>query len=139
HFTTLVIPALQEGNIVVTDRCFDASIAYQGHARGVGVELVARLSVIATQGYLPDLTIMLDLDPSLVQTRTDSANDASGLRGEQTRFDVETLFFHRRVREAFLTLAGLYPNRIKLLDASQPSQQIHEEIVALVEPLLLTE
>jgi dTMP kinase len=139
HFTTLVIPALQEGNIVVTDRCFDASIAYQGHARGVGVELVARLSIIATQGYIPDLTIMLDLDPAQVQIRTDSANDTSGLRGEQTRFDVETLFFHRRVREAFLTLAGLYPDRIKLLDASRSQQEIHEEIMALVEPLLLTE
>ncbi|HVB22601.1 MAG TPA: dTMP kinase [Ktedonobacteraceae bacterium] len=136
HFATLVIPALQEGKIVVTDRCFDASIAYQGHARGVGVELVARLSIIATQGYIPDLTIMLDLDPSQVQRRTDSANDTSGLRGEQTRFDVETLFFHRRVREAFLTLAGLYPDRIKLLDASRSPQEIHEEIVTLVEPLL---
>ena len=136
HFTTLVIPALQTGSIVVTDRCFDASIAYQGHARGVGVELVARLSVIATQGYIPDLTIMLDLDQSQVQSRTDSANDTSGLRGEQTRFDAETLFFHRRVREAFLTLANLYPDRIKVLDASRSQQEIHEEIVTLVEPLL---
>jgi dTMP kinase len=138
HFTTLVIPALEQGSIVVTDRCFDASIAYQGHARGVGIELVARLSVIATQGYIPDLTILLDLAPSQVQIRTDSTNDTSGLRGEQTHFDAETIHFHRSVREAFLTLAKLYPNRIKVLDASRSPQELHEEIVLLVEALLET-
>jgi dTMP kinase len=139
HFTTLVIPALEQGSIVVTDRCFDASIAYQGHARGVGIELVARLSVIATQGYIPDLTILLDLAPSQVQSRTDSTNDSSGLRGEQTHFDAETIHFHRLVREAFLTLAKLYPDRIKVLDASRSPQELHEEIVMLVGALLETQ
>ncbi len=64
HFSTVVIPALHEGRLVITDRCFDASIAYQGYARGVGVELVERLSLLATQGRVPDLTILLDLDPT---------------------------------------------------------------------------
>ncbi len=136
HFATLVLPALAQGVHVITDRCFDASIAYQGHARNVGIELVARLSVIATQGHIPDLTILLDLDPSLVHARTDTANDFSGLREEQTRFDKEAEQFHHKVREAFLTLARLYPERIKVLDASHPPQEIHEEIVALVEALL---
>jgi len=54
HFAHIVIPALEAGKLVITDRCIDASIAYQGHARGVGIELVARLSVIATQGYIPN-------------------------------------------------------------------------------------
>ena len=66
HFAHIVIPALEAGKLVITDRCIDASIAYQGHARGVGIELVARLSVIATQGHIPNLTILLDLDPALV-------------------------------------------------------------------------
>src|SRR5713226_10197709 len=57
HFTNVVLPALEAGVLVITDRCFDASIAYQGHARGVGIELVTRLSMIATQGHVPDLTI----------------------------------------------------------------------------------
>src|SRR6266581_891562 len=136
HFSTVVIPALHEGRLVITDRCFDASIAYQGYARGVGVELVARLSVIATQGHVPNLTILLDLDPSQVHTRTDTRNDQGGLREEQTRFDKEAEQFHRRVREAFLTLARLYPERIKALDASRTPQEIHEDIIALVKPLL---
>src|SRR5256714_9936156 len=87
HFARIVLPALAEGKLAITDRGFDASIAYQGHARGVGVELVARLSVIATQGHVPNLTILLDLDPSQVHTRTDTRNDQGGLRDGQTRCD----------------------------------------------------
>jgi dTMP kinase len=136
HFATLVLPALAQGIHVITDRCFDASIAYQGHARNVGIELVARLSVIATQGHIPNLTILLDLDSAQVQARTSTANDFTGLREEQTRFDKESEEFHRKVREAFLVLARLYPERIKVLDASRSPQQLHQEIIALVEPLL---
>src|SRR5579859_7596709 len=124
HFAKVVLPALAEGKLVITDRCFDASIAYQGYAREVGIELVARLSVIATQGHIPDLTILLDLDPAQVRTRTDTTHDQSGLREEQTRFDKEAEQFHQRVREAFLTLARLYPERIKVLDASRSLQEI---------------
>ena len=76
HFTQVVLPALEEGLLVVTDRCLDASIAYQGHARNVGIEMVTRLSLIATQGHLPNLTILLDLNPAQVHTRTDAANDS---------------------------------------------------------------
>jgi dTMP kinase len=136
HFATVVLPALQEGKLVITDRCFDASIAYQGFARGVGVELVERLSLLATQGRVPDLTILLDLDPAQVHVRTDAAHDQSGLREEQTRFDTEAESFHRRVQEGFHLLARIYPERIKVVDASLPPQQIHPEIVRLVEPLL---
>src|SRR5205823_13070052 len=95
HFAEIVLPALEAGKLVITDRCIDASIAYQGHARGVGIELVARLSVIATQGHIPNLTILLDLDPALVHARTDTANDASGLREQQTRFDPGEEQFHQ--------------------------------------------
>ena len=136
HFANVVLPALAAGKLVITDRCFDASIAYQGHARGVGIELVARLSLIATQGHMPDLTILLDLDPAQVHTRTDITRDTSGLREAQTRFDTEAEQFHQRVREAFLILARLSPGRIKVLDASLPPQQIHQQIIALLEPLL---
>src|SRR5437660_585846 len=114
HFATLVVPALSEGKLVVTDRCFDASIAYQGYARGVGPELVERLSLLATSGIVPDLTILLDLDPSQVQRRTDIATDASGQRAERTRFDAEAQEFHARVQEGFRALARQHPERIKV-------------------------
>ena len=133
HFAVLVIPALDEGKLVITDRCFDASIAYQGYARGVGVELIERLSLLATRGIKPDLTILLDLDPSQVHQRTD---DASGQREERTRFDAEAEDFHRRVQEGFRMLARKYPERIKVVDASRTVEEIHREIVELVKEVL---
>ena len=136
HFARLVIPALQAGKLVITDRCYDASIAYQGYARGVGVELVEQLSMLATQGIQPDLTILLDLDPSQVYNRTDVISDSSGTREARTRFDVEAEEFHERVREGFRMLARKYPARIKAVDASRTVEAIHQEIVGLVQSLL---
>jgi dTMP kinase len=135
HFSTVILPALEAGTLVITDRCFDSSIAYQGAARGVGVELVEHLSLLATQGHAPDLTILLDLDPALVHRRTDSDNEQSGREG-QSRFDRETEQFHQRLRQAYLALASRYPERIKVIDASQSAERIHKEIVELIEPLV---
>ncbi len=136
HFAILVIPALHEGKLVLTDRCFDASIAYQGFARGVGVELIEQLSLLATQGYQPDLTILLDLDPSEVHGRTDIAHVQSGIREVQTRFDVEAEEFHKRVQEGYRALARAHPERIKVVDASRTPEEIHQEIIGLVQALL---
>ena len=136
HFATLVIPALEEGKLVLTDRCFDASIAYQGYARGVDISLIEQLSLLATQGYKPDLTILLDLDPSEVHRRTDIAHDQNGTRERQTRFDAEAEDFHRRVQEGFRSLARANPERIKVVDASRTPEEIHQEIIGLVRVLL---
>lgn len=136
HFARLVIPALQEGKLVISDRCYDASIAYQGYARGVGVELVEQLSMLATQGIQPDLTILLDLDPAQVHSRTATDSVQNSRREERTRFDGEAEAFHRRVREGFQMLALKYPARIKVVDASRTVGAIHEEIVGLVKEVL---
>ncbi len=136
HFARLMIPALQEGKLVITDRCYDASIVYQGYARGVGVELVEQLSMLATSGIQPDLTILLDLDPSQVRTRTDTTSNQHSPRKERNRFDVEAEAFHRRVREGFHMLARKYPTRIKVVDASRSVEAIHQEIVGLVKDVL---
>jgi len=137
HFATLILPALEQGIHVLTDRCFDSSIAYQGVARGVGAEVVLHLSMLATQNHVPDLTILLDLDSTQVQKRTNISQDQSGLREQQSRFDTESELFHQQLRNAFLTLARTYPERIKVIDAFQPPEKIHQEIVALVSVLLL--
>lgn len=136
HFHTLVLPALEAGTLVLTDRCLDASIAYQGFARNVGPELVTQLSVIATQGHLPDLTILLDLDPGQVRQRTDPQHDQSGLREAPSRFDSESEVFHYRVRQGFRLIARAHPTRVHVVDASRSVEEIHRAIVALVEPLL---
>ncbi len=135
HFAHVILPSLADKKLVITDRCLDASIAYQGYARGLGIELITQLSLVATHGRLPDLTIMLDLDPANVHSRTNVSSDVSGRREEQTRFDKEAVQFHEQVRAGFLLLAQIYPERIRLLDASRPPEEIHRKIVALVEPL----
>lgn len=136
HFASVVLPALEKGMLVVTDRCFDSSIAYQGIVRGVGADLVEQLSLLATQGRTPDLTVLLDLDSEAVSRRTDSKHDHSGLREQQNRFDQESLQFHQRLREAFLSLAEKHRERIHVLDASQSVEAVHRQIVLLVEQML---
>ncbi len=135
HFETLILPALANGTLVITDRCLDSSIAYQGGARGLGMEFIEQLSLFATQGHVPDLTLLLDLDPMEVHRRTDVSQDKDGIREQQNRFDKESEQFHRRLRNAFLTLAQIHPERIKVIDASQSPDQVHQEIISLVSRL----
>ncbi|HYA99656.1 MAG TPA: dTMP kinase [Ktedonobacteraceae bacterium] len=147
HFATLVIPALQEGKLVLTDRCFDASIAYQGFARGLDIALIENLSLLATQGYKPDLTILLDLDPSQVQKRTgyvqqlllpniDKTSNQIDVHKRANRLDTEAQSFHHRVREGFLAQARANRGRIKKVDASAPVKEVHEQIINYIRPLL---
>lgn len=144
HFSGVILPALQEGKHVITDRCFDASIAYQGYARGLGAERIEALSMIATQGHKPDLTIFLDLDPKQVYKRVgvqlsipfDEEHNRNGVREEPNRLDTEAQSFHRRVREGFLALARDHPERIKTINASHSIQAIHQKIVAQIKLLL---
>jgi dTMP kinase len=149
HFAEVVLPALEEGLLVVTDRCFDASIAYQGYARGVSVKLVEELSLLAMQGRVPDLTILLDLNPSQVHERVGYrggqlplpilsalTHDQKDVRDGQNRLDTETEGFHRRVQNGFRALARAHPERIKVVDASRTPEEIHQQIIGLVQALL---
>ncbi len=136
HFATVILPALAQGSHVITDRCFDSSIAYQGATRGVGEALVERLSLIATQDQKPDLTILLDLDPALVNMRTDVTRNPDSRREQQSRFDTESEQFQCRLRDAFILLAQRYPERIKVIDAAHTPEQLHQEVVLLVSALL---
>ena len=136
HFATKIVPALQAGMLVMTDRCFDSSIAYQGSARGLGTELIEELSLLATSGLAPDLTFFLDLDPNLVHKRTGVLQDQGGQREQPTHFDQESAQFHQRLRAAFLMLAQTYPRRIKVIDALQTPQRVHQQIISLLQFLI---
>lgn len=136
HFAQVILPQLANGKLVITDRCIDSSIAYQGGARELGTELIEGLALIATQGYVPDLTILLDLDPTKVSMRTNIMYDRSGLRTRPSHFDTESELFQRRLRDAFMMLAHTYPERIKVIDASQAPEQIQHAVVLLVGELL---
>lgn len=130
HVQTLVVPALERGDVVVQDRYLDSSVAYQGAGRVLDAIEVRDLSLWATGGELPDVTILLDLDPAAARARLD-ADDKPFDRLEAERED-----FHARVRTAFLDLASAEPERFLVLDATLPAAELAARVRSRIEPLL---
>ena len=114
HVAHTIRPALDRGAVVLTDRFLDSSVAYQGDARALGEKRIRDLSLWATDGLVPDLTIVLDLDPRVGLARALDAN----------RLEAEPLAFHDRVRAAFLRFAAADPGRYEVVDASLPPDQV---------------
>lgn len=123
HVDTLVRPALERGEIVLSDRYMDSSMAYQSAARGLARDDIAGLSLWATGGLVPHLTILLDLPAAAGRLR---------LGGQFDRLEREGAAFHEKVRVAFLDLAARAPDRYLVLDAAAGSEVIHAAIVAEV-------
>ena len=122
HAARVIRPALDRGAVVITDRYVDSSLAYQGVARELGVERVLELSMWATDGLLPDLTFVLDIDPAVGLARVTDPN----------RLEAESLEWHRMVRAAFLDLVARDPQRYVVLDATRPVQELASAIAAAV-------
>ena len=119
----VIRPALEAGRVVVSDRFLDSSLAYQGEARGLGVDEVAAVNRLATGGLAPDLTFLLAIDPA-------SAAD----RGAETdRFEAEGAELQQRVLEAYERLAAAEPERWRRIDADRPPEEVHAEVLAEVE------
>ncbi|WP_055105372.1 dTMP kinase [Paenibacillus ihumii] len=123
HLTEKVEPALEAGTIVLCDRFIDSSIAYQGHARGLGIEEVLSINSFATNGRFPDLTFFMDIEPEAGLKRI-----ASGAGREVNRLDMESLEFHYKVREGYRIAAQMYPERIITIDASRTLEEVSEEV-----------
>ena len=126
HVATLVRPALERGAVVLCDRYQDSSIAYQGAGRTLDAGQIAGLSQWATHDLLPDLTVLLDVDPEIGRAR----RGADGDRMERERVD-----FHERVRAGFLALAAADPPRYLVVDAALPAAQISGLVRARVATL----
>ncbi len=118
HVATLVRPALERGDVVIQDRYLDSSVAYQGAGRVLDAAQVRDLSLWATEGALPDVTLLLDLDPASARVRLDADDKPFD------RLESEKAEFHERVREAFLALAQAEPDRFVVLDASLPADDL---------------
>jgi dTMP kinase len=127
HVATVVRPALDRGAVVVQDRYLDSSVAYQGAGRVLDAGEVRDLSLWATDGALPDITVLLDLDPAAARARLDADDKPFD------RLEAEKADFHERVRTAFLGLAAAEPERFLVLDASRPPVDLSVEIRARVE------
>lgn len=126
HLVEKVLPALEKGQIVLCDRFIDSSLAYQGYARGLGVEEVMAINQFAIEGHFPDLTLLFDLDPELGLKRIAIDKDR-----EINRLDKEKLAFHQRVREGFLKLANKEA-RIKVIDASESVDVVFRDVLLCV-------
>lgn len=130
HIATVVRPALDRGDVVIQDRYLDSSVAYQGAGRVLDPVEVRNLSLWATEGLLPHLTVLLDLDPAVGRER---------LEVSRTRYDrLESApdDFHERVRQAYLGLAAAEPERFLVLDATLPVDELQQSIRDRVSPLL---
>jgi dTMP kinase len=134
HLDEVVRPALARGEIVLCDRFNDASLAYQGNGRKLGVKTVKALDKIICGRTQPDLTILLDMNPrrSLVRALGREAQSES----HQGRFEAQGLDFHSRVRAGYLALARSRPKRIKVVNADRTVDIIHKEICAIMDAFL---
>ncbi len=119
HVARVVRPALERGDVVICDRYLDSSVAYQGHARHLGAERVRSLSLWATHDLVPDLTVVLDVDPQVGLSRLENPD----------RLEAEPIEYHRAVREAFLQIAAEEPDRYLVLDAARSVEALAIEIL----------
>ena len=128
HLIEKVEPALAAGVTVLCDRFVDSSLAYQGHARGLGIDEVWQINQFAIAGRMPDLTFYLDIDPELGLSRI-----AASKEREVNRLDLEALSFHQKVREGYEKVAQLFPDRIVRIDAAQGPEEVLGQITKILE------
>jgi dTMP kinase len=129
----IVRPALEAGQIVICDRYTDSTLAYQGYGRGRDPDRLRRANDLATGGLQPDLTLLCDLPVSVGLERAGLRNRREGTVLSEGRFDSESLNFHERVRQGYLTIAEEEPDRIAIIDASQQPEDVVLQCLSAVE------
>lgn len=127
HLVEKIVPALREGKIVLCDRFIDASLAYQGYARKIGVDAVYQINQFAIEDTMPDLTIYFDIDPEQGLARI-----KQNRQSEVNRLDLENLQFHHLVREGYLMLCQKFPERIKKVDARLSIGEVKEKVKQII-------
>ena len=133
HVRRILRPALQAGRVVISDRYADATVAYQGAGRGFKPELVEEIVRLATEGLVPDLTLLFDLP---VAESTNRTTRRSNVRNKLDRLDIEHRDFHERVRKAYLGIAVAQPERVKVIDSSGAVEDTQERLRSILVPFL---
>ena len=133
HVTQLVAPNLRNGNWVISDRFHDSTRAYQGLTGGVNDKLIGALEVLALDGHAPDLTIVLDMDPSIAFERVAARALEDGLALTGDRFEKEEIEWHKRLREGFLAIARDNPDRCVVISAQQTEEALEQAIWEVVQ------
>ncbi len=124
HLSQKVIPAINDGNVVICDRFLDSSLVYQGYARGLGIDKVLTINSFALD-YLPGLTLFIDVTPDVALKRMSGRNKAD-------RLDLETMDFHQKVYEGYQLVYKKYPERIKRVDGNQELDKVVKDCVDIV-------
>ena len=125
HVSEVIAPAAKRGQTILCDRFFDSTIAYQGYGRGLDIEMLLALSLVATNRIAPDLTILLDIPAALSGERVRA-------RGEADRFEREDADFHERVRAGYRELAVRFRQRYVTVDASRPPEVLRADVLAII-------
>jgi dTMP kinase len=131
HLAEKVIPALKSGIHVFCDRFIDSSLAYQGYARGLGIEEVYRINEFAIDQYMPDITFYLDVPPEIGLKRIEKHHGR-----EVNRLDLESLDFHQKVSEGYQLLIQRFPERIIVIDATQSLEKVVQDVYEHVEKVI---
>ena len=134
HWMTIIAPAIAAGRVVISDRFSDSTTAYQGAGRGVPLEILEQLLIMATNGARPNLTLLFDLPVEIGLAR--AANRDREKANSETRFERESIVFHQRLRDGFLAIATTEPERVKVIDATMNEDEIAKKVLEFVVPLL---
>ena len=136
HIDELIKPSLEAGKTVICDRYFDATVVYQGFARGLNVELIRKLHQILFNDLKPDVTLLLDLAPEVGLQRAWQQLNNGQRSGLESRFEAEKVTFHEKVRAGYLELARLEPDRFRIVDAAQSQDQVFTAISTIISATL---
>lgn len=137
HVREVIRPAMEEGKLVVSDRYADSTLAYQGYGRGMDLEMLRRLNLVATGGTMPALTIVLDCPVEVALARAADRRDGRGAR--ENRFEAEGIAFQRQVREGFLELAKAEPSRCVVIPTAGPVMETQEKMRRIIDERLHAE
>lgn len=126
HLEEVVKPAISNNKLVICDRYIDSSLAYQGYARELGIDNIYNINMYATNGFLPDLTILIDLPPEEGLKRIKKNNRSVD------RLDLEKMPFHEKVRKGYLEVAEKFPERIVIIDGNKPLEEVYADVKKII-------
>ena len=129
HVNKVIKPSLSAGKTVLCDRYFDATVVYQGYARGLDIDLLIRMHKLILNDLKPDITFLLDLPPEAGLSRAWKQIEEGERAGIETRFEKEAIAFHEKVREGYLELARQEPGRFIVIDAMKDEDNVRQDII----------
>lgn len=134
HVSEVIKPALEAGTIIICDRFSDSTFVYQCLVRGIDIHMIETINRFATENISPHITFVLDVDPAEGLRRAKARNQKN--MREEDRMERESMDFHQRVREGYLKWAAEYPDRIFVVRSDREKEEVHEEIVGIVDKVL---